>query len=97
LGTGIADGGTIPVDILASPFATGFMSCKLFIGDQVNYRPARIVCGNFQSTISSSQQLWFALKVFNPSMPAGYTKLSIPFFLYSVEQGTTYKTNFDVI
>lgn len=97
MGTGIADGGNIPVDILDSPFATGFMICNLFRGDQANYKPARIVCGSFLTTISSSQLLWFALKVYNPALPAGYTKLSVPFFIYSVEQGTTYKTNFDVI
>jgi hypothetical protein len=93
----ILDGGSIPVDVLASPFSTGFMSCNLFHGDQVRYKPARIVCGNFISTISSSQTLWFALTINNPALPAGFSKLSIPFFLYSVEQGTTFKTNFDVI
>jgi hypothetical protein len=83
LGTGLSDGGVIPVDILASPFATGFMSCNLFKGDQSNYLPARIVCGNLQSTISSSQVLWFAITVINPSLAAGFSKISIPFFLYS--------------
>lgn len=97
LGTGIADGATLPVDILASPFSSGFMSCRLFKGDQANYKPARIVCGKLQGTISSSQVLWFAIVVYNPSIPNGWTKVSIPFFIYSVEQGTTYKTNFDVI
>ncbi len=97
LGTGIADGNTIPIDILAAPFSTGFMSCRLFRGDQANYKPARIVCGNLQGTITSSQLLWFAISFTNPAIPSGMTKVSIPFFLYSVEQGTTYKTNFDVI
>jgi hypothetical protein len=69
----------------------------LFLGSQAQYKPAKIVCGNLLGTISSSQVLWFALKIVNPPLPAGYTKLSIPFFLYSVEQGTTFKTNFDVI
>jgi hypothetical protein len=98
LGTGIADGGIIPVDILSpTTFTTGFMQCNLFRGDQTNYKPARVVCGNLQTTITSSQTLWFAIIVFNPPTPSGWHKLSIPFFLYSVEQGTTYRTNFDVI
>ena len=73
------------------------MSCRLFHGDGTYYQPAKIVCGDLQGTITSSQVLWWAIKIQNPALPSGFTKLSVPFFLYSVEQGTTYKTNFDVI
>ena len=73
------------------------MNCNLFPGQQAYYKPARIVCGNFLTPITSSQSLWFALKVVNPALPAGYSHLSVPFFIYSVEQGSTVRTNFDVI
>lgn len=76
-------------------FSQTFMTCRLFWGDQANHRPARIVCGNFLSTISSSQLLWFAISVINPSLSG--SQISIPFFIYSREQGTTYRSNFDVI
>ena len=97
LGLGLTDGATIPIDILQAPFTTGFMSCRLFLGDGSNYRPVRIVCGGLTGTVTSSQVLWFAIVVVNPSPPSGESKVSIPFFLYTVEQGTTYKTNFDVV
>jgi hypothetical protein len=97
LGTGLADGAVFPIDILDTTFNTGFMACRLFHGDNTFYKPARVVCGNLQGTIASTQILWWAIKVVNPALPPGETKLSVPFFLYSVEQGTTYKTNFDVI
>ena len=73
------------------------MSCKMFTGQMAYYKPVRIVCGDFQSDILNSQVLWFAIKVVNPSIPNSWRRVSIPFFIYSVEQGTTYRTNFDVI
>jgi hypothetical protein len=77
------------------------MQCNLFWGDVANYKPAKVVCGSLLTTITSSQTLWFAIIVFNPTsasaIPGSWNKISIPFFLYSVEQGTTYRTNFDVI
>lgn len=95
-GTAIPDGAIIPIDILAGSFAQGFMSCNLFYGDSTNNKPAKIVCGGFTSTITSSQLLFFAFKVKNPSSYSG-TQISIPFFIYSQQQGTAYKSNFDVI
>jgi hypothetical protein len=97
LGLGLTDASDIPIDILAAPFASGFMRCRLFLGDRANYKPARIVCGSLAGTITSAQKIWFSIVVYNPSLPAGEVKLSVPFFIYTVEQGTTYKTNFDVV
>lgn len=95
LGTGLADGADVPHDILTTPFTNGFMICRLLYGDQSRDRPGRIVCGNFQSTISSGQTLFFAFTLGNPALSG--SQVSIPFFIYSSEQGKTYKTNFDVI
>ena len=72
------------------------MTCKLFYGDRANNKPGRIVCGQFTSAITSSQILWFAFSLGNPNSYTG-NQVSIPFFVYSQEQGTTYKSNFDVI
>lgn len=73
------------------------MNCRLFHGDRAYYKPARIVCGGLTGIVTSSQVLWFSIVVINPPVPSGETKLSIPFFIYTYEQGTTYKTNFDVV
>jgi len=81
LGTGLSDGTNIPIDILAAPFSEGFMTCRLIKGDQTNNMPGKIVCGNFASTISSGQTLFFALTLGNPSLSG--SQISIPFFIYS--------------
>lgn len=96
LGTGVTDGQDIPYDNLGSSFSQTFMKCRLFYGDQANSKPGKIVCGQFSSTITSSQILFFAFTLGNPASFTG-NQLSIPFFVYSQEQGTTYRTNFDVI
>lgn len=95
LGTGLADGANIPIDIIGGSFSQGFMSCRLFQGDQTRSRPGRIVCGSFLTSITSAQNLFFALTLGNPTL-AG-SQISIPFFIYSYEQGKTYRTNFDVV
>lgn len=95
-GTSYADGDSIPFDMMNS-FSQSFMVCRLFHGDQANSKPARIVCGSFQSSITSSQTLWFAIMIVNPSATFYGVQVSIPFFIYSYEQGTTVRTNFDVI
>jgi hypothetical protein len=96
LGLSGSDGQSIPYDVMNTQFTESFMTCRLFWGDQTNSRPAKIVCGNFQSAITSGQILWFAIAIKNPSSIPG-SQVSIPFFIYSQEQGTTYRTNFDVI
>jgi hypothetical protein len=96
LGTGVDDGASIPYDTMNSVFSQTFMTCRLFHGDRANSKPGRIVCGQFTSTITSSQILWFAISLGNPNSFSG-NQVSIPFFVYSQEQGTTYRTNFDVI
>jgi hypothetical protein len=96
LGTGVSDGQSIPYDNLGTSFSQTFMTCRLFYGDQANNKPGKIVCGQFTSTITSSQVLFFAFTVGNPSTFSG-NQVSIPFFIYSQEQGTTYRSNFDVI
>jgi hypothetical protein len=95
LGYGTADGSFVNVDILGGSFSQGFMQCKLFSGSRTYYKNAKIICGNFISSISSSQTLFFALQLINPSLVG--SQISIPFYIYSVEQGTTLKTNFDVV
>jgi len=72
------------------------MTCRLFHGDQAKNKPAKIVCGSFAGTITMGQTLFFAIKLVNPPINSG-VKVSIPFFIYSQEQGTTYRSNFDVI
>ncbi len=57
------------------------MICRIFYGDQSNYKPAKIICGNFAQTISTIQQLHFAIKIINPSVTP---QASIPLFIYSV-------------
>lgn len=96
LGTGVTDGSNIPYDNLGSSFSQTFMKCRLFYGDQASHKPGKIVCGQFSSTITSGQVLFFAFTLGNPASFSG-NQVSIPFFVYSQEQGTTHRTNFDVI
>jgi len=56
------------------------MKCRLFYGDQTNSKNAKIVCGSFTQTITSSKLLFFAMKVKNPSISV---QVSIPLFIYS--------------
>ena len=72
------------------------MKCRLFHGDRNYYQPAKIACGSLTGTITSSQVLWFSIVIYNPSIPSGQNKLSVPFFFYVVDQGTAYYTHFDV-
>lgn len=95
-GTSYGDGDSIPFDMLNS-LSQSFMVCRMFHGDQTNGKPARIVCGSFQSAITSSTKLFFAITVVNPGTTFSGVQVSIPFFIYSYEQGTLVKTNFDVI
>lgn len=62
-------------------FDNTFMKCRLFYGDQANYKNAKIVCGSFTQSISNSQLLFFAFKIVNPSGIS--TQISIPLFIYS--------------
>lgn len=96
LGTAYTDGQSIPYDVLNTQFSQTFMTCRIFHGNQANYKPGKIVCGDFQSTITSAQILWFAISLGNPASIPG-AQVSIPFFIYSQEQGTTVRTNFDVV
>lgn len=96
LGTGLSDGSDIKVDIIGSDFTNTFMKCRLFWGDSTFSKSTRIVCGGFQSAISNTQLLFFAIKFTNPALNGGRVHVSIPIFIYSVEQGKTYKKNFNV-
>lgn len=96
LGTGVADGASIPYDSLNSVYSQSFMTCRLFYGDQARNRPGKIICGQFASTVVTNQVLFFAISIGNPGSFSG-SQVSIPFFIYSQEQGTTYRTNFDVV
>lgn len=81
-GTSYADGDSIPFDML-NAFSQSFMVCRLFHGDQTNGKPAKIVCGSFQTDITSSQTLFFAITVVNPGTAFYGVQVSIPFFIYS--------------
>lgn len=94
LGTGIADGGDLTTDILGSDFPTNFMNCRLFHGDQTNSKLAKIVCGNFLTSIINTKLLFFAFKIFNPTVSP---QASIPFFIYSLNTNTMFKTNFNTV
>jgi hypothetical protein len=96
LGYGLTDGNVIKTDIIGGDFNNGFMTCQLFNGDSTHSKSAKIVCGQFTSSISTSQLLFFAIKIINPSINGGRSQVSIPLFVYSNEQGTNYKTNFNV-
>lgn len=67
LGTGLTDGSILIYDILGGSFTTGFMVCRLFHGDRTKHKPGRIACGNFLSDWTSTQTLFFAIKLGNPS------------------------------
>ncbi len=94
LGTVTADGGDIITDIIGGSFTTSFMKCRLFYGDQTYHKPAKIVCGGFTSTITNAQLLYFAFKVINPTVSS---QISIPFFIYSLNTNTMFKSNFNVV
>lgn len=94
LGSGLSDGSNFVTDIVSGAFSTTFMNCRIFLGDQSNYKPVRIVCGAFASTITNSQLLHFAFKVTNPTVSP---QVSIPFFIYSMNTNTMYKSNFNTV
>lgn len=70
------------------------MNCRLFLGDQTNYKPAKIICGGFTSTITSAQLLYFGFRVVNPTVSP---QASIPFFIYSLNTNTMFKSNFNTV
>lgn len=94
LGTGISDGGDMKTDVIGGTFSNSFMNCRLFLGDQTNGKPARIVCGGFTSQITSSDLLYFAFVITNPTVNP---QASIPFFIYSVNTNTMAKSNFNTV
>ena len=94
MGTGTADGQDIITDVIGGDFSTTDMKCRLFHGDQTNYKPARVICSSFTTAITSSHLLWFAFKVYNPSVSP---QASIPFFVYTSDLDTMYKTNFATV
>lgn len=71
------------------------MECRLYHGDQNNYKPAKIICGKFKQTISSTQNLFMAIKIINPTISPD--QLSVPFFVYTFSSGISKKTNFNVV
>jgi hypothetical protein len=84
LGTGLADGGDIKVDVIGGDFGNTFMKCRLFWGDSAFSKSTKIVCGALQSAISTSQLLFFAIKFNNPALNGGRTHVSYPIFVYSM-------------
>ena len=82
-GLGYWDYRDFPIDIFDSgSFKNNFMKCKFYTGDRVNNKPIRVVCGNFQSQITNSDNLRFALKIKNPSS-FSIGSVSIPLLVYS--------------
>jgi hypothetical protein len=96
LGTGLADGAFINADVIGGDFSNSFMKCKIFHGDQTFAKSAKIVCGEFSESIESNELLFFAIKIINPALSGGRVLVSIPLFVHSMEQGKTYKKNFNV-
>ena len=94
LGSGVDDGGDIITDIIDGDFSGEFMDCRLFHGDYNNYKPARVICGGFNEDIDNTELLFFAFKVVNPSISP---QISIPFFVYSMNLDTMYKSNFGTV
>ena len=94
LGTGVSDGGDLTTDVIDGDFTNTFMKCRLFHGDQGNSKAARIVCGDFSQSIENNELLWFAFKVTNPSVSP---QISIPFFIYSMDLDTMFKSNFNTV
>jgi hypothetical protein len=84
LGTGLTDGSDIKVDVIGGDFTNTFMKCRLFLGDSTFSKSTKIVCGAFQSAISTSQLLFFAIKYNNPPLNGGRAHVSLPLFIYSM-------------
>ena len=57
LGTGVSDGGDLTTDVIDGDFSNTFMKCRLFHGDQTNYKAARIICGDFSESIENNELL----------------------------------------
>jgi hypothetical protein len=95
LGFQSKDGEVVPVDIFdSSPFDNGFMSCRLYFGDQLRSVPARLVCGFFAADIVYPQPFRFAFGFQNPSVN---TQLSIPIIVYSYDPFSFKKHNFNLV
>ena len=94
LGTGIANYGWVPVDMLYG-LTNGFMTCKLFQGDQTNGKSVRIVCGAFTSSVSVGTYISFGFKVKNPSISVN--QRSIPIIVYTEDIGQRYNTNYMLV
>ncbi len=96
MGFADADNIDVPVDIIDGDFSNGFMKCRFFRGDNTYARPAKIVCGQFLSAIATNKLLFFGIKITNPPLDGGRSQASLPIFVYSMEQGKTYKKNFNL-
>ena len=90
----MSDGGDLTTDVIDGDFTNSFMKCRLFHGDQTNSKAARIICGDFSQSIENNELLWFAFKVTNPSASP---QVSIPFFIYSMDLDTMFKSNFNTV
>lgn len=80
LGTGIANYGWVPVDMLYG-LSNTFMQCKMFRGDQTNGKSARIICGAFTSAVATGTTVAFGFKVKNPSIAVN--QRSIPIIVFT--------------
>jgi hypothetical protein len=97
--TSIANGEGIPIDMFDCAYSNTFMNCRLFYGSYLYAQPAKIICGNLQSSISSGQTLKFAFSMTNPSplTTSTLSQLTIPIFIYSYDPSLYQKINFNTV
>lgn len=95
------DGDIVPVDIFdSSPLDNGYMSCRLYFGDQTRSVPVRLICGFLASDIATSSYLRFAFGFYNPKLnplPDVPTQLSLPIMIYSYDPILFKKYNFNLV
>ena len=97
--TTVKDGDYVPFDIFDCAFNSSLMTCRLFYGDYINSRPARIICGNLLVVINVGQRLNMAFAMTNPQ-PLSTTsqqQLAIPIFIYSYDPYFFLKINYNTI
>jgi hypothetical protein len=96
-----SDGDVVAVDIFDSaPLDNGYMSCRLYFGDQSRSVPARLVCGFFLQALSSTSWLRFAFGFYNPKLnplTTIPTQISMPIIVYTYDPILFKKLNFNLV
>ena len=76
------------------------MTCRLYYGDKTRSVPARLVCGNLASALSTTAWFRFAFGFYNPALnplPTIPTQLSLPIMVYSFDSLLYKKYNFNLV